>query len=547
MVASPSRPGHAAPPVPLADMSALPDAVRIRAEAGRRRTFAIISHPDAGKTTLTEKLLLFGGAIEEAGAVKARRGGRSATSDWMKLEQERGISISSAALRFETRGLFFNLLDTPGHRDFSEDTYRVLSAADSAVMLLDAAKGIEPQTLKLFEVARERRIPLMTFVNKLDRPGRPPLELLDEVEKVLGLTPVPLTWPVGSHDTFEGVVDLRTNAFVRFTRGPGGRADDHADGDRDQLAGSPLPHVREALEEMELLDHVYPSFDHAAFLAGGVTPVFFGSALQSFGVRLLLEGLADLAPAPDARLALDGRRRPVDEEFSAFVFKVQANMDPRHRDRLAFLRICSGRFVPGMKVTNARTGRPQTLSFAHEVFGRERTGIAEAFPGDVVGLVNASDLRIGDTLFEGPTVAFPPLPVLAPEQFVTARNRDTTKYKRFRLGLDQLDQEGTVQVLRLPESGDQAPILAGVGTLQFEVAAHRLEHEFGAPPLLEPAPYTVARRTDAQGEHELRGVNGVRIAHRADGTRMALFPSEFHLRRITQDHPDVVLQTIVPG
>ncbi|HUP31519.1 MAG TPA: peptide chain release factor 3, partial [Gaiellaceae bacterium] len=514
----------------------------LRLEGTRRRTFAIISHPDAGKTTLTEKLLLYGGAIGEAGAVTARRGRRAATSDWMALERERGISVSSTVLRFEHDGLVLNLLDTPGHRDFSEDTYRVLSAADSAIMLLDAAKGIEEQTLKLFEVARARRIPLLTFVNKLDRPSRAPLELLDEIERTLQISAVPLTWPVGMGHDFEGVVDRRSGAFLTVDRTSGGATavtETLADA-RVFLAGD-VPHRQAAAEELELLDAVGARLDLDAFLAGTSTPVFFGSALSNFGVRLLLDAIAELAPAPFARAALDGDVRPTSSPFSAFVFKVQANLDPRHRDRLAFVRVCSGRFEAGMKVTNARTGRPLTLSYAHELFGRDRLSVVDAYPGDIVGLVNATDLRIGDTLYVGQPVSFPPPPTLAPEHFVVARNRDSSRYKRFRLGLTQLDHEGVVQVLRLPEAGDQAPILAGVGPMQFEVAVYRLEHEFGAPVSTEATPYSVARRTDDDGEEQLRGVGGVRVARREDGTLLALFHSELYLRRIAADHPNVVL------
>jgi peptide chain release factor 3 len=520
----------------------------IAEEAARRRTFAIISHPDAGKTTLSEKLLLYAGAVTEAGAVKARRGRRAATSDWMALERERGISITSTVLRFEHAGLVFNLLDTPGHRDFSEDTYRVLSAADSAVILLDAAKGIEPQTLKLFEVARARGIPLLTFVNKLDRPSRSPLALLDEIERTLGLHPAPLTWPVGVHGDFEGVVERANGSFVRYRKTPGGATaalEEIIDVYRLETANGEA--WRTAAEELALLREVGAELDDESFLAGEATPVLFGSAVSNFGVRMLLEALVELAPPPGAQAAVDGGRRPVEAPFSGFVFKTQANMDPRHRDRLAFVRICSGRFEAGMKATNARTGRPVSLSYAHELFGRARETIVEAYPGDVVGLVNASDLRIGDTLFAGEPIAYPSLPTLAPEHFVVARNRHTARYKQFRRGLTQLEEEGVVQVLRYPDRGDQEPILAGVGPMQFDVTAHRLEHEFGAPVSLEPTPYKLARQTDENGERAIRGARGATVAHRADGTRFALFESEFHLRRVRDANPDLVLEALVGG
>ncbi|HUP31784.1 MAG TPA: peptide chain release factor 3 [Gaiellaceae bacterium] len=518
----------------------------VEREAARRRTFAIISHPDAGKTTLTEKLLLYGGALAEAGAVKARRGRRAATSDWMALERERGISISSTVLRFEHERVVFNLLDTPGHRDFSEDTYRVLSAADSAVMLLDAAKGIEAQTLKLFEVARARGIPLITFVNKLDRPSLEPLALLDEIESTLGLRPTPVTWPVGIHGDFEGVVDRRSGSFVRYRRTPGGATaalEEIVDVRRLETESGDA--WRSAGDELALLSEVGADLDLDSFLTGGTTPVFFGSAVSNFGVRLLLDALVELAPPPPARRTDDGSSRPLSAPFSGFVFKVQANMDPRHRDRIAFVRVCSGRFEAGMKAVNARTGRPIALSYAHELFGREREALVEAHPGDVVGLVNAADLQIGDTVYCEEPVTFPRPASLAPERFAYARNRDSARYKQFRRGLAQLEQEGVVQVLRFPDRGDQLPLLAGVGQMQFEVAGYRLEHEFGAPVDLAPAEYRLARRTDAEGEQALRDARGVAVAHRSDGTRLALFETEFHLRQTRERAPELTLDPLL--
>jgi peptide chain release factor 3 len=515
-------------------------------EAARRRTFAIISHPDAGKTTLTEKLLLYGGAIAEAGAVDRRRGRRAAASDWMELERARGISISSTVLRFEHAGTVLNLVDTPGHRDFSEDTYRVLAAADSAVILLDAAKGIEPQTLKLFEVARARRLPLITFVNKLDRPSLEPLALLDEIERTLGLRATPLTWPVGVHGDFEGVVDRRRGSFVRYERNPGGATVAREEVvDTTRIAGPSAERWRTAEEELALIAAVGADLDPGAYLTGADTPVFFGSALSNFGVGRLLEAIVELAPAPAARASAEGDVRRLDDPFSAFVFKVQANMDPRHRDRIAFLRVCSGRFEAGMRATNARTGRPLTLSYAHELFGRDRQALDEAYPGDIVGLVNASGLQIGDSVYADERVRFPRPATLAPERFAYARNRDSARYKQFRRGLTQLEQEGVVQVLRFPERGDQLPLLAGVGEMQFEVARYRLEHELGAPADLTPAEYRVARRTDEAGERALSGLRGVAVAHRADGTRLALFETEFHLRQARERVPELTLAPLL--
>ncbi|MFO7573500.1 MAG: peptide chain release factor 3 [Gaiellaceae bacterium] len=518
----------------------------LESEVARRRTFAIISHPDAGKTTLTEKLLLYAGAVAEAGAVRARRNRRAVVSDWMEIERERGISVTATVLRFTHDDMVFNLLDTPGHRDFSEDTYRVLSAADAAIILLDAAKGIEEQTLKLFEVARARELPLITFVNKLDRPSRDPLALLDEIEQTLGLEPVPLTWPVGTHGDFEGVIDRVRSAFVRYRRSIGGSTAALEEvTSRSTLARSDNPAWAEADEHVALLDHVRPRLDPSRFLAGKETPVFFGSAISNFGVRLLLEALVEHAPPPRAQITVDGSSRALDTGFSGFVFKIQANMNLRHRDRVAFVRVCSGRLEAGMKATNARTGRQVTLSHAQEIFGRERESLGEAYPGDILGLVNCPGIRIGDTLFAGDPVQYPPLPVLAPERFVVARNRDTKRYKQFQRGLAELELEGVVHVLRRPDRGDQEPILAGVGDMQFEVTTQRLREEYGASVDLEPAPFKIARRTDTEGARTLGAARGVVVVERSDGTPFALFESQFHLDRVMADHPHVTLEAVV--
>jgi len=515
-------------------------------EATRRRTFAIISHPDAGKTTLTEKFLLYGGAVQEAGAVKARGERRRATSDWMEMEQKRGISITSTVLQFPYREHVMNLLDTPGHRDFSEDTYRVLAAADAAIMVLDVAKGIEPQTLKLFEVARDRGLPVMTFINKFDRPGRSPLELLDQIEQQIGLIPTPVTWPVGIPGDFRGVVDRRTGDFVRFTRTARGATEA-----TEEVVTAEHAAVQEgaawtaAAEELSLLDAVGAAYDVDSFLAGISTPVFFGSALTNFGVRLLLDAVVDLAPSPTARDDEEGKPRPLDAALSGFVFKVQANMDPSHRDRIAFLRVCSGRFERGMVVIHDPTGKPFATKYAHSVFGQERETIDEGYPGDVIGLVNATDVRVGDTLWADEPVTFPRIPTFAPEHFAVARARDTSRFKQFRSGISQLDEEGVVQVLRDPDLGDQAPMLAAVGPMQFEVAAHRLEHEFGAPIDLSPTSYTVARQTDEASAPALRSMTGVRVLLRGDGALLALFESPYWLARVESDQPDLRLDRLV--
>jgi peptide chain release factor 3 len=521
-------------------------AADVPGEAARRRTFAIISHPDAGKTTLTEKFLLYAGAIREAGQVKAHRNRRSATSDWMALEQERGISITSTVLQFAYRDHVINLLDTPGHRDFSEDTYRVLAAADAAVMVLDTAKGIEPQTLKLFEVARARHIPVLTFLNKYDRPGREALELLDEIEEQIGLRPTPATWPVGIPGDFRGVIDRRTATFVRFARTAGGAtAAPEELVDFDTAAAEEGPAWQHAVDEVALLEAVGADVDEGSFLAGTSSPLFVGSALTNFGVRLLLDAVVDLAPPAAARLDADGEFRPVETSFSGQVFKVQANMDPAHRDRVAFVRVCSGRFERGMTVVHQPSGRRLSTKYAASVFGADRDTVEEAFPGDVVALVNAAGVRPGDTLYADDPVRYPAIPAFAPETFAATRPVDTGRYKQFQRGLAQLDDEGVVQVLRDPEGLDPVPIVAAVGPLQFDVFRHRLEHEFGAPVHLEHTAHVVARRTDAASAPVLGAERGVRVLARSDGTLLALFESPYSLARIESDKPELVLEKIV--
>ena len=523
----------------------------LRDEIIRRRTFAIISHPDAGKTTLTEKLLLYAGAVQEAGAVKSRKVARSATSDWMELEQQRGISITSTVLQFDFDRWHFNLLDTPGHADFSEDTYRTLWAADAAVMVLDAAKGLEPQTLKLFRVCRERGVPIVTFVNKFDRPALAPLELLDQISTEIGLEPVPVNWPVGDGPDFAGVVDRRSGEFVRFERAVGGTS---VTGEQRQPLAAvsadsvPADRWEAAVEEVGLLDlELGPpnrdllSVDHMG--SGGLTPVFFGSALTNFGVRMLLEGFAELAPPPRPQATVDHGRLQVDGPFAAQVFKVQANMNPRHRDRVAFLRVNAGRFDRGMTATLARSGRSYQLKYAHQAFAAERDTVERAVAGDIVGLVNAGDLQVGDTLRDpdGPPVVFPPIPSFAPERFTRVRNRDTSRSKQFRRGIQQLDEEGIVGVLRQEHLGDQEPIFAGVGQLQFDVAAWRMAHEFGAEIILEPAPWTVARLVPDDQAGLLRDRRGVAVARDRRGRTIALFANEMGVRWLAEDHPSLEL------
>ena len=529
----------------------MPDPHDVVSEAARRRTFAIISHPDAGKTTLTEKFLLYGGAVQDAGQVKARGERRRVRSDWMEMEQQRGISITSTVMQFPYRDRVLNLLDTPGHRDFSEDTYRVLAAADAAIMVLDASSGIEPQTLKLFEVCRERRIPLLTFVNKWDRPGKEALELTDEIEHTLDLATMPITWPVGIAGDFRGLIDRRSGDYIRFSRTARGATEAgeeilDADAAREVDGAA----YATAVEQVELLEAVGSDFDRELFEDAHATPVFFGSALTNYGVRLLLDAVVDLAPSPRARATVptaDGTigSRQLDDPFSGFVFKVQANMDPSHRDRIAFVRVCSGRFERGEVVTHGPTGKPFATKYAHSVFGQERDTLDEAFPGDVIGLVNATDVRVGDTLYADEPVEFPGIPAFAPELFAVARPKDIGRFKQFRKGIAQLDEEGVVQVLRDPELGDQEPMLAAVGQMQFEVVSARLAAEFGSPAELSATRYSIARRTDVETAPNLRGMTGVRVLERSDGTLLALFESTYWLQRIEGDHPEWTLEPLV--
>ena len=519
-------------------------AIEVGAEAARRRTFAIISHPDAGKTTLTEKLLFYGGAIGLAGAVRAGKGGSHARSDWMEIERQRGISVTSTALRFEHRGRVLNLLDTPGHRDFSEDTYRVLAATDTAVMVIDAAKGLEPQTLKLFRVCRTRGTPIITFVNKLDRPGRDPLELLDEIEREIGMQPTPITWPVFDAGRFLGVVDRRDMSFIRYSPASEGGGE----ADPVPLADADLPATAHAAldDALALLDGVGADHDDETFAAGLTTPVFFGSALGDCGVRQLLEAVEDIGRAPEPWPTDDGNTRDVDRAFSAVIFKVQANTDPKHRDRIAFMRVCSGRFERGLTARHEPTGKALGLRHAHQPFGQERIPVDEAFPGDVVGLVNAAGLRPGDTVYADEPVRFPPLPRFAPEHFAVVHNRDSSRHKQFRRGLDELDQEGVVQVLRRVGQGDQVPILAAVGPMQLEVASARMEGEFGAPIEVSLVRQLVARETDAAGAERL-APDGVGILERRSGGLVARFRSDHHVDSVQRDHPELPLVRLLAG
>lgn len=519
----------------------------VSVQAARRRTFAVISHPDAGKSTITEALALHARAIGEAGAVNGKAGRGATVSDWMAMERQRGISISSTVLQFAFRDTVINLLDTPGHADFSEDTYRVLTAVDCAVMLLDAAKGLEPQTLKLFEVCRHRGVPVVTFINKWDRPGLEPLALLDEIEHRIGLRCTPLTWPVGVAGEFRGVVDRHDNAMIGFERTPGGASVALEERlDSEAAAARYGADWRRAEEELDLLALTGADHDQSEFEAARTTPVLFGAAVANFGVRQLLDALVDHAPSPAPRLDVSGTPRSLDAPFSGFVFKIQANMNPAHRDQIAFVRVCSGRFERGMVVTHATTGRPFATKYAHQVFGRDRTTLDEAFPGDVIGLVNATALSMGDTLYTDEAVTFPTLPSFAPEHFAVVRATDSSKFKRFRRGIEQLDAEGVVQVLRSERRGDHSPVFAAVGPMQFEVATHRLSAEFGVPTAVEHLPYTLARRTDAVGEAALRGHPGVEVITRVrDDALLALFPNKWRLATIAEANRGLVLEPLI--
>jgi peptide chain release factor 3 len=527
------------PPETTMTTGALAEAV------GRRRTFAIISHPDAGKTTLTEKLLLYGGAINLAGSVAARKAQRHAASDWMAIERERGISISSTVLTFPYRDRQINLLDTPGHQDFSEDTYRTLTAVDSAVMVLDAARGIEPQTLKLFEVCRQRRVPIFTFVNKLDRPGRHPLELLDEIERVLGLATCPLNWPIGDGVDFRGLYDLRTRSVHLFERTEHGarrapvRVATLDDPALDAAVG-PAPAAR-LREEVELVESAGSPFDRERVLAGELTPVCFGSALTNFGVELFLDAFADLAPAPAPRETTTGAIAPDDPLFAGFVFKIQANMDPRHRDRVAFLRVCSGVYRRDMEVWHHRLRRRVRLAPPLRLFGQEREVVDEAVGGDVIGVINPGLFAIGDTVAERDIGGFPPLPRFQPEHFAGLQATQTDRAKQFLKGLAQIEEEGAIQLFYPVAAGRREPILAAVGALQFDVVRARLAGEYHVQTRLEPLPYASARWVQGP-PREIAALGNGRGRLRAedrDGQPVILFTTDWDRRYAEENSPDV--------
>jgi peptide chain release factor 3 len=521
------------------------DRAELEREAAKRRTFAIISHPDAGKTTLTEKLLLYGGAVQLAGSVTARRSQRHAASDWMAIERERGISISSTVLAFPYRGYQVNLLDTPGHQDFSEDTYRTLTAVDSAVMVLDAARGIEPQTLKLFDVCKMRKTPIFTFINKLDRPSRTPLDLLDEIERVLGMKTTPLNWPIGDGVDFRGIYDLATQTVHLFERTEHGakRApvslaalDDPA---LDRAIGT--ERAARLREEIELLEMAGTPFDLERVLTGELTPVCFGSALTNFGVELFLQRFVEYAPAPGPRPTSEAKIDPGLPEFSGFVFKIQANMDPRHRDRVAFLRVCSGRFAREMEVWHPRLKRRVRLAPPLRLFGQDREVLEEAFAGDVVGVINPGVFAIGDTVSEREIGTFPPLPRFQPEHFAQLRSARTDRYKQFLKGLSQIEEEGAIQLFYPVASGSREPILGAVGALQFDVVRARLETEYNVETILEPMTFSAVRWVEGDGA-EIANIGTGRGRMRAEdrhGGSVILFTTSWDLR-FAEENADAV-------
>jgi peptide chain release factor 3 len=542
-----------------------------------RRTFAIISHPDAGKTTLTEKLLLYGGAVQLAGSVTARKNQRATTSDWMELEKKRGISISSTVLQFDYAGYRLNLLDTPGHKDFSEDTYRVLTAVDSVVMVIDAAKGIEPQTRKLFQVCSQRGVPIFTFINKCDRPMKDPLALLDELERVLGIGAFPVNWPIGNGFEFQGVFDRQTRLMHLFERTVGGqyRAPVQVGELQDELIRGRLDDAtfHKTVEELEMLEHAGHDWDDTAVLTDKTTPVFFGSAINNFGVQLLLDGFLKHAPGPRGRHsstaagqapdpAQAGTRpangnghdadptfiAPEHPAFSGFIFKIQANMDPKHRDRIAFVRVCSGKFERDMTVHHSRSEKKVRLSSSHKIFGNERETLDEAFPGDVIGLVGHDSFGIGDTLTTDPRILYKEIPRFTPEAFSYLHNPNTSKFKQFRKGLDQLLQEGVIQALYLRNSSVKTPLLAAVGPLQFEVVQFRLENEYGATSRLESAPWTVVRWLSADTKEEdldaLSLPTGARLAYDIGKNPVVLFENEWSANYFSQTNPNCALSAL---
>lgn len=521
----------------------------ITQEVKRRRTFAIISHPDAGKTTLTEKLLLFAGAIQIAGSVKARKAQRHASSDWMEIEKQRGISVASSVMQMEYRDCVINLLDTPGHQDFSEDTYRVLTAVDAALMVIDAGNGVEPQTERLLQVCRARNTPIITFINKLDREVREPLDLLSELESHLDMDVIPFSWPVGMGRQFKGVFDIQRDRMRVF------RAGQERRGNEDELIdGLENPVIRErfgypfekAHEEIVLIKEASADFDHDAFLAGRQTPLFFGSAINNFGVQEVLDALVDLAPSPGPRTALEREVKPDEKKLTGVVFKVQANMDPAHRDRVAFVRISSGTFERGMRLRVSRTGRDIRTNNVVSFLSQRRDLLDKAYAGDIIGIPNHGLLQLGDVLTEGETLHFTGLPFFAPELFRGVEVKDPLRTKQLRTGLTQLGEEGAIQVFR-PVAAGGTLLLGAVGQLQFEVVAHRLKTEYGVDARLTPSRFTMARWVTAENPKALQKFIDANVAHIAYDVvdAVAFLASSSAQLRVTQDlYPDITFHNM---
>jgi peptide chain release factor 3 len=514
----------------------------IAKEAARRRTFAIISHPDAGKTTLTEKLLYFGGAIRMAGEIRGRKAKKFTTSDWMEIEKQRGISVSSSVMQFDYEGYRINILDTPGHQDFSDDTYRTLAAADSAVMVLDAAKGVEAQTIKLFKACRLRRTPVFAFINKMDRYGKPPLALLEEIEAVLGLRCCPMNWPIGMGDAFAGVYNRERRRIERYV--PGSKDGRFEPAEPEALAGALESLLgadggRALQEEVELLEVAGDPFDQDKIMRGELIPVYFGSAINTFGVQTFLESYIALSPPPGARES-DAGPVPVETPFSGFIFKIQANMNPAHRDRVAFLRVCSGRFTRGMTVSQTASGRKLRLAAPQQFLAQERNLVEEAFPGDIIGLHDPGLFQIGETLAEEGTFSYPRLPQFSPEYFSRVYNVNTGKYKQFQKGVSQLAEEGAVQVFRAFNRTEDL-ILGVVGQLQFEVFSYRLRAEYDADIRLEPMPYQLARWAESDAPllpEKLTSLSSLLVKDQY-GRLAVLCENEYTLRWLREQNPQV--------
>ena len=524
----------------------------IENEVNRRKTFAIISHPDAGKTTLTEKLLLFGGAIRLAGTVKGRKTNKYAVSDWMQIEKERGISVTSSVLNFDYNGYRINILDTPGHQDFSEDTYRTLTAADSAVMLIDGAKGVEEQTKKLFHVCRKRGIPIFTFVNKLDRACRNPLELMEEIEETLGIRSYPMNWPIGVDGDFKGVYDRRSAQIELFEGGEHGQSiavSDTGSVDDERfktILGDAL--YKKLCEDIDLLDIAGEDFDMDKVRAGELTPMFFGSAMTNFGVRPFLEAFLEMAPAPESRSHSEGIIEPYVDEFSGFVFKIQANMDPSHRDRIAFIRICSGKFEKGMEVNHVRTKKTVRLSQSQQFMAQDRVIVEEAFAGDIIGVFDPGIFNIGDTITtSNKPFKFEGIPMFPAEHFAEVLAKDASKRKQFLKGINQLAEEGAIQVFRLPDSGGEVLTIGVAGVLQLEVLEYRMKNEYNVELQMRRLPYMMAYWPDTEFTKEMLGYNDAVLVQDQYDRPVLLCKNKWSLRPIQEKFPNITFLDIAPS